>query len=291
MKKNTQSLIKLHLAVFLFGFAALFGKFISLNPIVIVFGRTFLAAVTLGIIIFYSKQKFKLNSKRDFLILISNGTIYAIHWFTFFKSVQVSNVAIAVLTFSTFPVFVTFIEPFFFKEKIKLFDIMIALVAFLGVALVIPKFDLSNNFTQGALWGIASGFTCAFPITINRENVKKYSSLLISFYQNLAASIVSIPFLIYLKPALTLKDIMLLILLGTVFTALSNSLIISSLKSIKAQLASLAVSLEPVYAIIFAGLLLKEIPSPKTMLGGLIILSAILIATAKSKGHEVALEH
>ena len=77
------------------------------------------------------------------------GVILAIHWTTFFKSIQVSTVAIGLLTFSTFPVFVTFLEPYFFKEKIKLSDVVIAIVTFLGVMLVIQKFELGNNLTQG----------------------------------------------------------------------------------------------------------------------------------------------
>jgi hypothetical protein len=47
------------------------------------------------------------------------GMILAIHWTTFFKAIQVSTIAIALLTFSTFPVFITFLEPYFLKIRLN----------------------------------------------------------------------------------------------------------------------------------------------------------------------------
>lgn len=38
------------------------------------------------------------------------------HWVSFFKSIQVSTVAVGLLSFSTYPVFTTFLEPLFFKR-------------------------------------------------------------------------------------------------------------------------------------------------------------------------------
>ena len=283
MKIHNKNLIELHSAVFLFGFAALFGKFLNFHPIVIVCGRALFAAVTLLIILLFSKKCFRLNSRKDYLFLASIGIIYAIHWLTFFKSIQVSNVAIAVLTFSTFPIFVTFLEPFFFKEQIRLFDIMTALITLSGVSLVVPSFELSNNLTQGVLWGIGAGFTCAILTIANRKNVEQYSSILISFYQNLTAGIVLIPFMFYLKLDLSYKDLLLLILLGVLFTAITHALYINSLTTIKVQLASIITCLEPVYAILFAAILLKEIPTTKTVIGGLVILGSVFYATINSK--------
>ena len=291
MKNRTRSLIELHIAVFLFGFTALFGKFLHLPSIIIVFGRTFFATIVLALILLFTKQDFKLKSKKDYLFLISIGILFSIHWFTFFQSVQVSNVAIAVLTFSTYPVFVTFLEPYFFNEKIKIFDICTAITTLLGVSLVVPKFELSNNLTQGAIWGILAGLTGAALAILCKKGIEKFSNTKIPFYQNLTCAIVSLPFVIYLKPTVQIKDILLLLLLGVVFTALSGTLYIKSLTSIKVQLASIITCLEPVYAIIFAALLLKEIPTIKTLAGGLIILGTIFCATLRSKTQEVILKH
>jgi drug/metabolite transporter (DMT)-like permease len=198
-------------------------------------------------------------------------------------------VAIAVLTFSTYPVFVTFLEPYFYKEKIRMFDIFISFVTLCGVFLIIPKFELTNNVTQGALWGLAAGLTCAFLAIACKKGTEKYSPLIISFYQNLAAAVVSLPFVIYIKPSFQLKDILLLVLLGSLFTAVSGILYIKSLTTIKVQFASIVTCLEPVYAIVLAVILLGEVPSVRTLIGGLVILGAILFATIKSKHQDILL--
>ncbi len=283
MNLKNKSLLEIHIAVFLFGLSGLFGKVLSLPTMIIVLGRVFFSSVFLLITMLYLKKDIKLKQQKHYFYLVILGVILAIHWSTFFKSIQVSTVAIGLLTFSTFPVFVTFLEPYFFKEKIKLSDIIIAIVTFLGVLLVIPKFELGSNLTQGVLWGILSGFTYAILSLLNRKCVTEYSSLLIAFYEQLVATIVLIPFLFLQKPVFQLNDILLLILLGTVFTGISHSFFINGLKNIKTQTAGIISSLEPVYGIIFATFLLGEIPTLREILGGIIILGTVLYSTIKSK--------
>ncbi len=283
MNTKNRSLAEIHLAVFLFGVSGLFGKLLSLPPMIIVLGRVFFSSTFLLIIMLYLKRDIKLKQRKHYFNLVAMGVILAIHWSTFFKSIQVSTVAIGLLTFSTFPVFVTFLEPYFFKEKIKLSDVIIAIVTFLGVVLVIPKFQLGNNLTQGVLWGVTSGFTYAILSMFNRKYVKEYSSLIIAFYEQLGATIVLIPFLFLQNPSFQTKDILLLVLLGTVFTGISHSLFINGLKNIKTQIAGIISCLEPVYGIIFAIFLLREIPTLKEALGGIIILSTVFYSTIKSK--------
>ncbi|MCB2294378.1 DMT family transporter [Clostridium algoriphilum] len=283
MNAKNKNLVEIHLAVFLFGLSGLFGKLLTLSSTIIVLGRVFFSSIFLLILILYVKKDIKLKEKNHYLYLIIMGVILAIHWSTFFESIQVSTVAIGLLTFSTFPVFVTFLEPFFFKEKIKLSDIVIAIVTLLGVMLVIPKFQLGNSSTQGVMWGIVSGFTYAILSMLNRKFVKEYPSLVIAFYEQVIATIVLIPFFFLEKPVFSLKDILLLVLLGIVFTGICHLLFINGLKNIKTQTAGIISSLEPVYGIIFAAFLLREIPTLREILGGVIILSTVFHSTIKSK--------
>lgn len=281
MNIRNKSLMQMHLAVFLFGLSGLFGKFLSFQPITIVLGRVLFSSIFLLIILFYLKKNIKLKQQKHYFYLVVMGIILAIHWSTFFKSIQVSTVAIGLLTFSTFPVFVTFLEPYFFKEKIKLSDIIIAMVTFFGVVLVIPKFELGNNLTQGVVFGVISGFTYAMLSMLNRKYVKEYSSLVIAFYEQIVATIVLIPFLFWQKSTFHLRDILLLIVLGTIFTGISHLLFINALKNIRTQIAGIISSLEPVYGILFAAFLLKEIPTLREILGGIIILGTVLYSTIK----------
>lgn len=261
----------------------MFGKFLILPSIIIVWGRVLFSTVFLLAIILYFKKDIKLKKRKDYYYLAIMGLILAIHWSSFFKSIQLATVAIGLLTFSTFPVFVTFMEPYFFKEKIKLLDVLIAVITFLGAVLIVPKFNLDDNLTQGALWGILSGFTYSILSVLNRKYVAEYSSLVIAFYEQLTAGILLTPFLFFYKPSFQFTEILLLALLGIVFTGISHTLFITGLKNVKAQTASIISSLEPVYGIVLAVFLLREIPTLREIFGGIIILGTVLYSTIRSR--------
>jgi len=281
VKAKRRSLFEIHIAVLFFGLAGLFGKLVLLSPTIIVLGRVFFATIFLSLVLLYLKQGIRLRQRQDYFFMALMGVILAVHWVTFFQAIQVSTVAIGLLTFSTFPVFVTFLEPFFFRETVELKDILVAFVTVIGVALVIPEFEMRNSMTRGVLWGIASGFTFAILSIMNRKYVKEYSSIIVAFYQDSMATVVLLPFLFLAAPAFRLTDILLLSILGVIFTGLAHTLFIKGLASVKAQKASIIASLEPVYGIIAAILVLGAIPTLRVVLGGVIILGAAFYATVK----------
>jgi len=287
MTEKRHGLVEIHIAVLLFGLAGLFGKFLSLPALVIVFGRTSFAALALSAILFCSKTQIRTKSIQDFSVLILLGIILAIHWTTFFHAIQISTVAVGLLTFSTFPVFVTFMEPYFFKENLRRFDMLTAGFVVLGLILVIPSLDFQNNITQGAFWGIISGFTFAVLSILNRKYVSTYPSMVIVWYQNWIATLTLLPFVFFEDLTLQATDFALLAVLGIFCTALAHVLFIKSLVHIKTQLASITACLEPVYGIIFAFVLLDEIPPMRTILGGCIILGTIAIASIKRHANAI----
>ena len=267
-----KSLFEIHVAVLLFGLAGLFGKWLILSPFIIVLGRVFFASITLALFLWLSKQSMKISPRKNYLYLILLGFILAVHWVSFFKSIQVSTVAVGLLSFATYPVFTTFLEPLLLKEKIIKMNIFFSLFCVVGVFLIIPRFDLDNSTFVGVLWGLLSSVTFAVLTILNRKLTQHFSSLLIAFYQDFFAMLFLLPFYFVLRPALNTNDILLLCVLGVFCTAGSHTLFIKGMKRIKAQTASMIHFLEPVYGIIFAFFFLHEIPSLRTILGGAIIL-------------------
>lgn len=274
-----KNLLEIHLAVLLFGLAGLFGKWVTLPAVIIVLGRVFFASLSLGLLARWRRRSLKLSSRRDYFWLMLLGVLLALHWITFFQAIKVSTVAVGLLTFATFPIFTTFLEPLFFREKIQGRDIFLAVVTFFGVALVIPRWELRDTMIQGALWGLASGATFAILSVLNRKYVQRYSGLAIAFYQDLMATLILLPALWILKPDLTTGQLFLLLLLGVVFTALSHTLFINGMRTVAARTASIIASLEPVYGILAAALFLGEFPSWLMLAGGSIILAATTYAT------------
>ncbi|MBN2124043.1 MAG: EamA family transporter [Deltaproteobacteria bacterium] len=284
MERKIQGLLEIHLAVLLFGLSGLFGKFLCQGPVVIVFGRCVFAALTLGLLFYREVRRFRSGSSLAVFLLL--GGILALHWATFFHAIQVSTVAVGLLTFSTFPLFVTFLEPWFFRERLRIFDIFTALLVLAGLLLVIPSLDFSHHLTRGAFWGTVSGLTFAILSIVNRRYVREYSPYTIAFFQNGFAALILAPFFFLEGATLSPKDLLLLVLLGVFCTAMAHGLFIKALRHIKAQLASVTTCLEPVYGIVFALILLGEIPSARTVLGGTIILATTAAASMKTRTRE-----
>lgn len=281
MTQYSKHLLQIHIAVLLFGLAGLFGKWLLLHPIIIVLGRVFFASLALAGFLLALRRPLHLRKKQDAVYLAVLGALLAVHWITFFQSIQVSTVAVGLLTFSTFPVFTALLEPIFFKERWRGRDLLIAGITFGGIAIVVPEFELQNDYFRGASWGILSGLSFAFLAIFNRKYVRSYSGIELAFFQDLVATVLLLPFFFWWSPSLTSFDWGALLLLGVVFTALSHSFFINGLKSVSAKTASVIGSLEPVYGIMAAALLLREFPTWQELLGGAIILSMALLVSIR----------
>ena len=277
--------LQIHLAVLLFGGAGLFGKLIQMSSGGIVLGRAFWGAFFILLIKNSFNVSFKPKTTKDLFVFCLLGVILAFHWVAFFESIQLSSVAIGVLTFSTFPIFTSLLEPFVDKEKIKLNNLILSAITFVGVALVLPSFDIQDEYTQGALWGVASGASFAVLALISKHMIKNYSANTVSFYQNSVASMILMPFFIVDVIVGSYQDWLYLIVLGVIFTAIEHTLFNHSMKGMKAQTASLITCLEPLYAILLAWILLNEVPTFRMFIGGLIILTVTIYVTMNSEAN------
>ena len=280
---NKRSLIYLNMAVLLFGFAGLFAKWIDLPSLGITFGRVFFSSLSLGIFMLITQQSFRVENRRDLRLLIMSGAIMAIHWWTIFESIHLSTVAIGCITFSTFPLFVTFIEPALNHEKPKARNVILAVIILIGVIITVPEFSMDNNTFKGILVGMISPIAYTALTLMNKNFVSRYSGTFICFYEQAIATLFLLPFVIGLGLHPTLKDIGLLIVFGTLTTAFAHTLFITCLKDIPARLAGVCSSMETVYAIIFALILLGEVPTIREIAGAVIILGAVIYAQLKEE--------
>jgi len=278
MRFNRHFLV-LHIAVLLLGMTGLFAKFLDVNPVTIISGRSFFTVLFILLCTLFLKQSLRVRSFANLGWLCLSGVVLSIHWFTFFHSIQISTVAIGVIGFSTFPVFVTFLEPLLFGEKIRRIDAGSGILVFVGLLFVVPDFNFSNEVTIALCWAVLSGFLAAVFTLVNRKLAKQNHFLVVTFYQHLVAVIVTLPMVWGLSLWPMEKDIWLLALLGIVFTAVPQAMLVKSLELIKAQVVSVLIGLEPLYSIVFAVILLHEIPTLTTLIGGAFVASAVVLAT------------
>jgi len=266
----------------------LFGKFLTIAPLLIVQGRSIFAFGTLLIALVVMRKKLFFQDYREWIWLMVSGSILGIHWIAFFEAIQVSTVAIGLLSFASYPLFTTLLEPLFFKEVLRRKNVVAALIVICGLAIMAtsseePNAIISGSVIQGLLWGLLAGFGFSVLTLLNRGYVRNHSPLLLTCWQNGFAALVLLPWSLSESWMISGKEWSLLFILGVICTVGGHTLLINGLRHVKAQIASLLIAgLEPVAAIVFALFLLGEIPSLQTLLGGLLIVGTTFLITNRA---------
>ena len=276
------ALVRLHAAVALFGFAALFGKWIALPALVIVLGRTVIGGVTLALLVQFRDHRLRRPSRA----LALNGAILAVHWLTFFAAIQVATVAVGLLGYATFPLFVLLLEGRLVPGRARAAEWAVALLASAGLVAMIPVSDPAGDTVRGLALGIVSGFTFALLAVRNRGFVESASAVEIALWQNAFAALCVLPIVALLAGASWVPDAMdvvLLLVLGVVCTGVAHTLFIASMRVVSAHIASVVAALEPVYGVALAVTVLREIPDARTWLGGAMIVAAALVASRHAR--------
>jgi drug/metabolite transporter (DMT)-like permease len=279
------ALLQLHISVLLFGGAGLFAKYITISAGGIVLGRALIAAafmllghLLLGKILILPKQK------KDWISFVGLGSVLAVHWVSFYACIKMTTIAIGVLTFSTFPVFTILLMALIDRKVPHCRNILLSIVALGGVALLFTPSELEANNIWGVLLGVLAGLTCAILTIYSQRMLESYSSVQVAFYQNGIAGLLLVPLYgLDILVNTTGMEYLYLLLLGIVFTAVAHTLFINSMEEASPQTASLVASLEPVYGIAFAWLLLNEIPTWSILLGGILILGVAFVASVSEE--------
>lgn len=277
MNKQT-ALLQMHFAATLFGVSGIFGYLIIADSVTISMGRSFFAIIALTWLCFKFRFIPWRISLKAFYALLITGILLTGHWVTFFYAIKIGNIAVATLGFACFPAFVTLFEMLFFKEKISSSEYRLLIFVSIGLILVTPSFNFNNNATLGLFWGIISGILYASTVVINRYNLSKTTGVQACWWQCLVVFVTLLPVTITSLPNVPPLDWLWIACLGLFCTGLSYYLVINSLSTIKARTASIIIALEPVYAILTAWLLFNQQPTIRTIIGGFIIILAVIWA-------------
>lgn len=278
---NKLILAHLHCAALILGGTALFSKLIALPAIDIIAYRTLICGAIVLSIALALKQKVILRKPQHFALAIGCSILFAIHWSTYFHAMQTSSVAIGIVSMFTFPVITVFLEPLFTKARIQAYDLAMGFLVLLGVFLMVPSFDLSNNITEGVMFGLVSALAVALRNLLVTRYLSAYSPLTLMAYHGFISFLVLIPLASVAISEIQTKDWLLLIALASIFTAIPHTQITHGLQNWPAKKVSMIISLQVVYASVFAFILLSESLSWQSLLGGSFILVAALGESVK----------
>lgn len=275
-------LILLNIAILLWAMTPLFAKVIPLPADVLIWVRSLLGVAGLLAYGYATGQSYVLPRRLWGWAFLS-GLLMTAHLVFFFTAVQTTDVSLAMLALYTYPIITILLEPMVSKEKLSRLHLLMGIIMFIALIIMAPEFDLNNQGVQGILWGVAGAFFFASRNLVSRYRLQEVSGLSQMFYQVVVAAVLLIPLAL---PRLSFAqfdawDWAQLFTLSWVFALVPHTLFVVSLKSIKAQTASLIATIQPIYGVIFAFVFLAEIPAWTTLLGGSIILSLAIFETIR----------
>lgn len=271
LSAQAQGVLAINIAAVIFGTAALYGK-LNVSPVWIVALRAGFAALTLAVVGAYKKD---IRSFATFPrgTLVLSGFLLAAHWLTFFISVQWAGVAVATLTFATFPLFTVLVEAAHQRRLPRPAELLVGIVIIIAVALLVDPSGGQRNLS-GAAAGLVSGFTYALFWRAS-QGLGQASPINLSFWQNAVAFGLLAPALLFATPApASGLEWMSLFALGTINTAVMLMIYLYALKRISPSTCAGFIALEPVYAILFAALFFHEPVTPWIIASVVLILGA-----------------
>jgi drug/metabolite transporter (DMT)-like permease len=261
MIDRTRALLQIHFCVVLWGFTAILGKLITLKALPLVWWRMVLVFAALLLVRRFWVGLSALSGKL-IAIYAGIGVVVALHWLTFYGSIKLSNASVAATCMALTPVFISLVEPLLNRRKFDPTELIFGLAVIPGVAMVV------GGTPAGMRLGIAVGALSALFVSIfsslNKRFIGNSQALTVTGIEMGAGAI----FLAIIGAASlgnerlfalpSPSDAALLVALAMGCTLLPFALSLVALRILSAFSASLAVNLEPVYAIVLAIVLLGE---------------------------------
>jgi len=261
MAPARKALLQIHLCVVIWGFTAILGKLISLPAFALVWWRMFLVVVALVFIPAFWRGLQRM-SLRTVGIFAGIGVVVALHWVSFYGAIKLANASVAAACMGVAPLMMAVVEPWITRKRFDPRELLIGVAAVPGVLLVV------GGTPQGMRLGIAAGVLSALLVSVFGSLNKRYVELgepMAVTGLELAAGTAFLTLLAVLfggeathLPIPGAHDAWLLLVLALACTLFPFALSLIALRNLSAFSAQLAVSLEPVYAVFLAILLLGE---------------------------------
>ena len=279
------ALLELHLANLLLSCAILFTRWIDAPVPFVIASRCLLAGLALYLLLKLKFRQAEVLDRRATGLLIVSGALLALHWMTFFYSGRISTIALAMVAMYTYPLMTALVEPFLeggFRLDAYKTDLLLALLATAGIAWI--GLSATSVDREGLLWGLLSAALITARNLIVRRKLAAVTGSRIMMYQVLVAALLLSPLLVYFplqgyRPGL--KDLLLLLALSLIVTALAHTLYTRALLKMPARTTGIISSVQPLYSAVAAFLFFQEVPGWATVGGGTLVLIAASIESLR----------
>ena len=257
-------------AALLWSTGGLFIKWTTLSGLELSCWRSFFAIFTVAL--FTRHEGFSLNR-----VTAVASLLYAVLLILFVLATKQTTAANAIFLQYTAPVYLLILEPIVYKEKFRSRDLITVLVCLGGMALFFVG-QLRPQDVTGNMMALASGFCFALYFLLLRHprarEVNRASSVI---YGNTLAVLITLPWGLATLTSITGHDLAGVAYLGIVQLGIAYTLFTAGMAhGVRSLDAGIVCYVEPVLNPVWVFLVLGERPSSWALLGGTIIVAAVI---------------
>ena len=273
------------LSMLIFSTVGIIRRNILLSSDFISFVRGVLGSICVVLFLLITKKKIDKNGiKSNIILLITSGICIGLNWVFLFESYNYTSVATGTLCNYMCPIIVIILSPLILKEKLSLINVICVAVSLIGMVFVSGILETGfndKNTLIGVCFGLISACLYAAVIFLNKKmkQVDSYSKTLIQLF---SIAVVMFMYTLFNKGFtninLEFKVIVLLIVIGVLYTGVAYVLYFIGIKDMKAQSIAILSIIDPVFAVILSAIILTEPLSILTIIGAVLILSSTIIS-------------
>lgn len=281
-----KSLLKYLIALLLFGSNGIVAGMIDLNSYKIVMFRTLIGSVFLIVLYLITNRKITFYKYlRSFLFLVLSGISMGVSWLFLYEAYQQIGVSIASLGYYCGPVIVMALSPLIFKEKLTKQKVISFVVVFAGIVLVNANAVHEKHTGFGVFCAFMSALMYSCMVLFNKkaEDIKGFENATLQLFIAFLSVFIFTVFKQGLSFHIQSEDIIPLIFLGLINTGLGCYLYFSSIGDIHVHTVAILGYLEPLSAVIFSAIFLKERMLVIQIIGAVFIITGAVFAEIRGK--------
>lgn len=270
----------------LFGSNGVVASFIDLQSQEIVLLRSLLGGLFLLCLFLLTGGRFTFRRhKRDTLFVILSGAAMAADWLLLFEAYARIGVSLGMILNYCGPILVVLCSAVFFSERITVKTVISLSAALAGAVLISWQGVRSGADKIGLLLAILSAFAYAAMVILNKlsANVVGIQNSVIQLLSTLAVVTVYAGLKQGLHIGIPVGSLLPVLWIGILNTGLGCFLYFSSISALPAQTVAICGYLEPLSAVLFSWIVLKETMLPLQMVGGALILAGAVITSARKR--------
>ena len=282
ISKTTLAISALILGSAALAFAPIFVRLSDTSPAASAFWRMALAAPLLWLWVARSPQRAHAAAPTPWMLLILAGAFFAADLAALHESIRLTSVANASLELNLAPLFVTLGAWLLFRQRVSRLFLAALIITLAGAAMTIgPNVNASSTALTGDGLGVLAGlFYACYMLTIKPVTATE-STARIMAVNTTAAAILLAPYALMSGGALLPQSgtgWLMLAGLAVMVHVVGQSLVAYGFAVLPAQLSSVNLLLQPVFAALYAWTLLGEAMTPLQMAGALVVLAGIYLA-------------